>query len=619
MPIDSTNNGAGDNENDTPQQPHQNQNQSQRDPNTGRNFSMSSIKFFRRNTDTSNSNSNQQDHNGNPNRYEEEDDEEDEDDGSIMSLNEHNYMEELFGTQHIATAMTNRTTADEERGQKEIPNMKTQEESSSSDTSQDGYAEKPPSPPQPPSTPPLADQPPVRPQISRRRSSIASTVEKVQKYRWWDEEFKQERLKIITRFLINYVFLVVGFTGVLSIYTGSYYQRDLRYKDLKMAVIIADQPVGDLPNIVGQTVEYYFTEVPAVQPFGDFEVWNYTRISELAESKNHTIRQEIHEQIHHQKFWAIFYVHENATLDWYQALVTQDQEFTPVEGLMEVVYETGRDYMAVYNYIITITNLLLRTFNTFTSKSELIGQMLQTLNDTQAFDVMENAPHLISAIPTFIINDLHPVPNPLFQAAMTLGGVYSIVMTFFSQIFCLEINMYLASKVTGASFVIFKMITTQISYVFISFGYIILNTSFQLPFNVTFGHSGFLVLWCFSFLLMSSVGSIIEVLVQICFATTPPFIGFVLVYMVVTNLSPTVSPIVLCPKFYRYGYAIPLKNFYDLLQVAYFNARKAHVGRNVGILIAWIIVSNAALPFAMKWLAHKKQRDEEKKKFEKEN
>ncbi|EER30110.1 predicted protein, partial [Candida tropicalis MYA-3404] len=326
MPIDSTNNGAGDNENDTPQQPHQNQNQSQRDPNTGRNFSMSSIKFFRRNTDTSNSNSNQQDHNGNPNRYEEEDDEEDEDDGSIMSLNEHNYMEELFGTQHIATAMTNRTTADEERGQKEIPNMKTQEESSSSDTSQEGYAEKPPSPPQPPSTPPSADQPPVRPQISRRRSSIASTVEKVQKYRWWDEEFKQERLKIITRFLINYVFLVVGFTGVLSIYTGSYYQRDLRYKDLKMAVIIADQPVGDLPNIVGQTVEYYFTEVPAVQPFGDFEVWNYTRISELAESKNHTIRQEIHEQIHHQKFWAIFYVHENATLDWYQALVTQDQE-----------------------------------------------------------------------------------------------------------------------------------------------------------------------------------------------------------------------------------------------------------------------------------------------------
>lgn len=127
--------------------------------------------------------------------------------------------------------------------------------------------------------------------------------------------------------------------------------------------------------------------------------------------------------------------------------------------------------------------------------------MLQTLNETQAFDVMENAPHLISAIPTFIINDLHPVPNPLFQAAMTLGGVYSIVMTFFSQIFCLEINMYLASKVTGASFVIFKMITTQISYVFISFGYIILNTSFQLPFNVTFGHSGFLVLWCFSFYL----------------------------------------------------------------------------------------------------------------------
>lgn len=86
--------------------------------------------------------------------------------------------------------------------------------------------------------------------------------------------------------------------------------------------------------------------------------------------------------------------------------------------------------------------------------------------------------------------------------------------------------------------------------------------------------------------------------------------------MVVINLSPTISPLVLCPKFYRYGYAIPLKNFYDLLQVSYFNAWKAHVGRNVGVLIAWIVVSNACLPFAMKWLAHKKAKDKEKKKLE---
>lgn len=73
-----------------------------------------------------------------------------------------------------------------------------------------------------------------------------------------------------------------------------------------MAVIIADQPVGELPNIVGQTIEYYFTNVPTVQTVGDFHIWNYTKIAEVAASHNNTITEEVYRQIHHQKFWAAF-------------------------------------------------------------------------------------------------------------------------------------------------------------------------------------------------------------------------------------------------------------------------------------------------------------------------
>lgn len=112
----------------------------------------------------------------------------------------------------------------------------------------------------------------------------------------------------------------------------------------------------------------------------------------------------------------------------------------------------------------------------------------------------------------------------------------------------------------------------------------------------------------FAFLLMSSIGSIIEVMVMVAFALKQALLGFVLVYVVVLNLTPVLSPIVLCPSFYRYGYAMPLKNFYDLLQVAYFNAWKGHMGRNIGILVAWIIITNTTLPFAMKWLANQKKK-----------
>ena len=81
---------------------------------------------------------------------------------------------------------------------------------------------------------------------------------------------------------------------------------------------------------------------------------------------------------------------------------------------MEVVYETGRDYNAVNNYIVTIIGQILRGYYKFIPQSGLVANMLKTLNSTQANNVINNAPQLISTIPTFSIHDLHPVPNQYF-------------------------------------------------------------------------------------------------------------------------------------------------------------------------------------------------------------
>ncbi|KAL6450495.1 SNG1 Nitrosoguanidine resistance protein SNG1 [Candida maltosa Xu316] len=508
-----------------------------------------------------------------------------EEDDAMVGINQIDYMAQMYGTDELRRRITTKDEDEEEqsiksfRGQHVEPPQQQDAELKESDGS------------------------PPRPPIERRRSSVATVVKK---YSFWDEEFKNERVKIFMQMLVNYFFLLIGFAGVLCIYIGSYYKRDERYKDLKMAVVIADQNVGQLPNIVGQTIEFFFTNVSSVQTAGNFDIWNYTRISELALARNNTITEEVYRQVHHQKYWAAFYVHENATLDWFQALATQSQTFDPTTSIMEAVYSTGRDYNAVNNYIITIIRQLLRGYTTFIPESGLVGKMLQTLNSTQAFDALQNSPQLITTIPTFFLTDLRPVTNPVAAATLQLGGVYTIVITFFSLIFSLGAQMAIAEKVKGLQYVMFKLVINQVSYLFVSLGFICLNTAFQLPFNRTFGHSGFLVIWMFAFLLMSAVGSMIELMVLIAFAFKPPLLGFVLVYSVVINLSPTISPIDLCPKFYRYGYAIPLRNFYDLLQVAYFDAWKGHMGRNIGVLIAWIAVSNISLPFVMRWLAKRK-------------
>lgn len=519
----------------------------------------------------------------------------------ILDIGNENYVEEMFGAKQLSHAMTSKSSDEEEQTPQPYTGQQPQQQESSTG-SQESKADLAGD-----STTPPPQQP-----VQRRKGSIVSAFSN-KKYSFWDKEFKSERIKIAMQVLENYVYLVLGFAAVLCIYTGSYYNRTSRFKNLKMAIMIGDRNSTQLPNIVGQTIEGYFTKVPALQALGNFDIWDYDRLSNLATSHNNTLTEEVYRQIHHQKYWAAFYVYENATLNWYQALASGSKTFNPTNSLMEVVYETGRDYNAVNNYIVTIIGQILRGYYKFIPQSGLVANMLKTLNSTQANNVINNAPQLISTIPTFSIHDLHPVPNPVFSATMQLAGVYLIVLTFFAFVFSIQIQMYIASKVKGIKYVIFRMMSNQVAYFIISLAFVVLNTAFGLPFNGTFGHAGFLVIWVFSYLLMSAIGSVIEFFVLIVFALKPPMIGFVLLFTVVLNLAPTISPIILCPKFYRYGYAMPLKNFYDLLQVAYFNAWKGHMGRNIGILFAWMVVSNAALPFVMKWLANKKAKAEEQK------
>lgn len=445
------------------------------------------------------------------------------------------------------------------------------------------------------------------PEIERRRSTVVTVIQAVtRKFNFWDKDFHAHRIQIAVTFANNYIYLIIGFSIALCIYWGSYFDRAAKYKNLKFAVMIADKQVGQLPPILGETVEGFFQNVPILLQLGNYDFWDYTRLETLASSHNNTITQEVYRQIHHQKYWGAFYVHENATLQWFELLSTLSPNFDPSTSLMEVVYETGRDFNAMANSITTIIQEIVRVYYAFIPQSSLASNMLQTQNSTQQLTILSQAPQLIATIPTFAITDLIPVTNTVFQAPLQIGLIYLVIFSFFQFIFSIKIHMYIASKIKGFQYVVYRMISSQVAYLVLSLAYVTLNRAFGLPFNVTFGQAGFLVIWMFAYLTMGSLGSIIELMVLFLVAIKPQLIGFVLLFVAVTNVAPTVSPIILCPDFYRYGYAMPVRNSYDLMQVAYFNAWKGHMGRNIGILVAWIVVSNAAMPFVMKWMAKKK-------------
>ena len=395
-----------------------------------------------------------------------------------------------------------------------------------------------------------AEQPPLQ----RRRSTVTSTIQNItRKFGYWDSEFHAQRINIIVTMLTNYVFLIVGFLIALCIYWGAYYDRSSRYKNVHFGVMIADD------GLVGEMTSRFFA----------------------------------------------YFVRPNATTELALALNSLNTSFNPANDLLMAYYETGSDYNGVNNYFSSMVQQVVASHASFMEQVPWAAAVLQMVNSSHAETILDRAPELLTSLPQFRIVDGIPVIPQVIQAPLQVGLIYLCIFTFFQFVFSAPIHMYMSSKLKGLRYVAYRITAAQLAYIGLGFAYVLLNTAFQVSFTKAFGHLGFLVIWAFAYLTMSSIGSLIEMMVLVCIATKPAMIGLVLLLVAVTNLAPTISPIVLCPTFYRYGYALPVFNSYQLMMVAFFDAYKGHMGRNIGILVAWIIITNSGMPFVMGWTAKK--------------
>ncbi|ODV70205.1 hypothetical protein HYPBUDRAFT_151623 [Hyphopichia burtonii NRRL Y-1933] len=451
-----------------------------------------------------------------------------------------------------------------------------------------------------------------------RRNTIASTIQSVtRKLGFWDKDFHQHRINIVITYLKNYAFLIVGLVVTLCIYWGTFYERTGRFHDLHFAVINADRQVGSLPGAIGEVVEYFFVNVTQVQSLGTFEIIDFDTINKAALDHNNSITEEVYHQIHIQKYWAAYYIKENSTLRMYEALKTASDLVSPSDSFMEVVYETGRNYNAVNNYVKSIVGRTKLAFDSFIPQTPYLKSLLGQLNSTEIENVLTNAPNLVTTNPSFVNVDRLPVNNPVVQAPFQIGLVYLMLFSFFQFVFLIQIHTLIAQRIKGFKYLLYRMAASHSSYVVLSLAYVVLNAAFGITFTTTFGYLGFLVVWAFAYLTMASSGALMEALALVIFMLKPQLIGFLIVFMVVINLAPTVSPIVLCPNFYRYGYAMPIYNSYELMHVPYFNAYKGHMGRNIGILIAWIVISTLTMVIIMARIGKKMKAAEERSAQEK--
>ncbi|KAL6452964.1 SNG1 Nitrosoguanidine resistance protein SNG1 [Candida maltosa Xu316] len=421
-----------------------------------------------------------------------------------------------------------------------------------------------------------------------RQQSILQRVQS--KYSFFNENVKSERMKLLKTFLTIYLIIAVGCLGVFSIYWGSMYRKDTRNRNLKMLVVLEDQEINNIPPIFSQQMRQIL-ETPEAKTLGGWDIFNMTEFQEIADKHNNTIDEEVIRQVHHQHYWSTIYIKQNSTYNIYQALKNGEEYNTT--DLIYSYFETGRHLTNIGPYVVAsvaaIQTMWLDTNSVMQSIIE-VGNI--TLDNPGSINTATQAL-------SFTFVDMKPLTNDVLVAALQIGLLYLVIVSFFNFNFFADVHQSVAQIIKKPHFMGYRIIASIVSYFVISLMFGLVCLAFQIDFAKAFGKSGFLVYWMVTFLTMWAVGLASELAAMLLIPLYPPLMGFWLIFWVIINITPTFTPMALLPQFFRYGYAMPLHNAFEIYCVIFFDTYKGQIGRNIGIIIAWCVFLTAMTPLVL--------------------
>ncbi|KAH3660570.1 hypothetical protein OGAPHI_007156 [Ogataea philodendri] len=399
---------------------------------------------------------------------------------------------------------------------------------------------------------------------------------------FWSKRKTQERKSFLVQYAIIIVILWAFILSAFSIYWGSMYGRQNRFVNLKVLVAIeqgADVNNSDYPlsQAILETIQ-----LPELETLLGWEPHNFTSDDEIVD------------KVYKQKYWAAIYVSSNDVSRQLVEAIENGSDLN-TSSLVRCYYETGRDLNGQNQFV----KPSLADFGVAFSQivqQKVYPKLLSNLTPDQ-FAKLQNT-SILTNTPTVEYIDGKKVTNTVVLAPLQVGLIYIIIITFFQVTWFQKLNQNVASHLKPKSYIGYRMVQSQVTFLLVSLGYSCLNAAFQIPMNKSW-KGGFGVLWMFSYLAMAAVGGANENLSLICFAVFPPMMGFWLLFFVVSNISATFAPIEVCPEFYRFTYAFPIKNAYELMKMQLFDTYRGQLGRNIGVLIAWIVLNNILFPFCL--------------------
>ncbi|KAK4686647.1 hypothetical protein P7C73_g3478, partial [Tremellales sp. Uapishka_1] len=408
-------------------------------------------------------------------------------------------------------------------------------------------------------------------------------------YSFWAPEMKMFR-GIIFKILGGTVAIsILVMWAALPLYWGSLWKSN-KYTD-RLTVRIVDRDGGAIGNFVTsalmqETNLNYFITAPSEFPTDAL----------LAEN------------IVEEGAWAAVVISQGASAVLVESRENGLANYAP-SSAVQVFYSQARQETAYGSYLVPyVTEALSSSLGQYSAQSAA-AYLQANMNNATAIGLLAAAPTTISSSVGYTMVNLRPYDQPVAAAITLVGLIYMLIFAFtitMANNGCREI---IAPYLTTPSYLKYRIFVPLALYAVVSFFFAMINLPFKVHFAAHFTYAGGFFLWWVSLYLgMASVGLATEFAITIL---GPKFIAFFLVPLIIVNVSVASLPHDLQPWIYRYGVAMPFYNCGRIVRCIIFDT-KNEIGQNIGILLAWIVVSIITIPVAT-WLFRRDAVNEHRK------
>ncbi|QLL33586.1 hypothetical protein HG536_0E04970 [Torulaspora globosa] len=407
--------------------------------------------------------------------------------------------------------------------------------------------------------------------------------------RFFSPKMKSHRKKIIWTFVLTNALLAVFVLSLLSIYWGATYNRQHYMFKVNVLTVIQDES-----ELVGTTMSAAIATLVAGVPC-TWHVFNASEFSEKYKVSSEEIDDKVVDLIFGEKYWMALNVKRNATNALYDSLTGGPTAFNSTE-YFEAIYESGRDPTSLQSAILPNMKTLEGIYRTY-FLDQYLPSLLGNLTETPPPDRIIAASNM-----NFEYVDYRPFYNALLLAPLQVGLIYCLLLTFFQLSLFAPLHVEMSKLLKPRHIILYRIGISWLTYFFLSLFFCTVSAIFQVDFTKAFGRAGFVVYWMSTWLLMMALGGANENVISLVLTLGPQYLGFWLMTWIILNIAPSFYPLVLNNQFYRYGYAMPIHNGVDIYKVIFLNLSKQHMGRNYGILVAWVALNTALLPFVLRYV-----------------